>query len=530
MATPVCSAAQRDAVINRHAASVLALLALVALTGTAREQSDQLSQTIHPPLPATSSELWLVPTADQVGPRAVALYAPLVQGAEKFAAGDYAAAFPLVSQPALASTDLADYATYYTAMTHLRLSRSAEARRLFRTLREKKPDGYLSVAATLGEGEAAETLGDYKNALALYQSLAGARTTLNEDVLTRVGRSALASGDRKTAAEAYVRIYYEYPLSEAAVAAESQIDALSDQIVRTGYKADLGRAQILYGARRYPEARAAFIALQRSVSGDDRELVDLRIAECEFFLKRYAPVRDGVAPYLENGSRKAEAQFFFLSAQRELGEHEQFIEATRALVAAFPDSSWAEEALNNLGTHYILTNQDDLAAAAFRELYEKFPNGTRAERAAWKYGWYRSKTGEYRGSDTRLRECSGGLLALRLPAVVPLLGRSRTWQARFGIGSDRASAPRPCGLWQLVLRSSRAAPAPERHRPGARGGGSRVVPVRRIDAAPHRASDPAAARRRFVRRCAERAALCAAGLGNFRAGRRHDRVGLSPSG
>ena len=394
MATPVCSAAQRDAVINRHAASVLALLALVALTGTAREQSDQLSQTIHPPLPATSSELWLVPTADQVGPRAVALYAPLVQGAEKFAAGDYAAAFPLVSQPALASTDLADYATDYTAMTHLRLSRSAEARRLFRTLREKKPDGYLSVAATLGEGEAAETLGDYKNALALYQSLAGARTTLNEDVLTRVGRSALASGDRKTAAEAYVRIYYEYPLSEAAVAAESQIDALSDQIVRTGYKADLGRAQILYGARRYPEARAAFIALQRSVSGDDRELVDLRIAECEFFLKRYAPARDGVAPYLENASRKAEAQFFFLSAQRELGEHEQFIEATRALVAAFPDSSWAEEALNNLGR---------TTSSRIRTTSPRRPSAscTRSSRTAPAPsvrrgdGWHQDKTGEY---------------------------------------------------------------------------------------------------------------------------------------
>ena len=100
-------------------------------------------------------------------------------------------------------------------------------------------------------------------------------------------------------------------------------------------------------------------------------------------------------PYQDTSSRKAEARFFALSAQRELGQDDQFIAATRALVDEFPDNSWSEEALNNLGTHYILTNEDELAAKTFRELYEKFPAGTRAERAAWKYGWYQYKTGDY---------------------------------------------------------------------------------------------------------------------------------------
>ena len=71
---------------------------------------------------------------------------------------------------------------------------------------------------------------------------------------------------------------------------------------------------------------------------------------------------------------------------RELDMDDEYVAATRALVDEFPDSSWSEEALNNLGTHYILTNEDELAAKAFRELYEKFPSGIRAERAAWKYG------------------------------------------------------------------------------------------------------------------------------------------------
>ncbi len=211
----------------------------------------------------------------------------------------------------------------------------------------------------------------------------------------RLGRSALSAGDRKKAADAFVRVYNEFPLTYAAEMAGTQIPGLQDQITRTGYKQDIGRAQLLFGARRYTEARAAFQALKTVVDGDDKELVDLRVAECDFNLKQYAAARDGVSPYLDRASRKAEARFFYLSSLRELGDHAQYIALTEALVAEFPDSSWAEEALNNLGTHYIVTNEDALATKAFRDLYERFPTGPRAERAAWKYGWASYRSGDY---------------------------------------------------------------------------------------------------------------------------------------
>src|SRR6185503_12843655 len=105
--------------------------------------------------------------------------------------------------------------------------------------------------------------------------------------------------DRKLAAQAYLRLYYEFPLTDAATAAASQLQALQDQIVKTGYQLDLGRAAILFGARRYAEARGAFQDLQRVAAGDDRELVDLRVAECDFHLRRYEAARDAVRPYLE---------------------------------------------------------------------------------------------------------------------------------------------------------------------------------------------------------------------------------------
>ena len=181
-------------------------------------------------------------------------------------------------------------------------------------------------------------------------------------------------------------------------------------------------------------------------SGDDKELVDLRVAECDFYLRRYDAAREGTRPYLERASRKAEARFFFLSALRELGNHDEYIAQTRALVTDFPGDSWSEEALNNLGTHYIVTNEDEAAAQVFAELYEKFPTGSRAERAAWKSGWWSYRKGDYaeRGADVRV----GGFLvsAFRLSAVVPVLGGTGARGARAG---RRRGCTVPSGLSRL---------------------------------------------------------------------------------
>ena len=355
----------------------------------------QLRPTAHAPLPAEATDLWLVPSAGDRSARSVAMYRPLADGVERYRDGDYAAALALFTRPSLASTPLADYASYYTGLAQSRLSRHDEARRTFQALAERKPQGALASAAIIGAGEAAEAAGDHAAAVGFYEPLASDKLTVNEDVLSRIGRAALAAGDRKRAAEAYLRVYYEFALTDAATTAASELAGLTDHIVRASYKADFGRAQMLFGARRYAEARSAFQQLQPHLSGDDREVADLRIAESDFFLKRYDAARDGVGPYLERASRVAEARFFHLSALRELGQHDEYIQSTRALVADFPDSSWSEEALNNLGTHYILQDDEDASAQVFRELYEKFSSGPRAERAAWKYGWWAYRRANY---------------------------------------------------------------------------------------------------------------------------------------
>jgi soluble lytic murein transglycosylase len=373
----------------------LALAALFLLgPGQHSTGARQLAATAHPPVSDSADDMWLVPsTQERTAKRAA--YAALADAVEAYGAGEWTRALELTGRPALASGELAGYAAYYRGMSQLKLARLPEARETLQALRGRKARGYLPVAAALGEGEAAEAAGDQRAAVSIYEELAADKFAVNDDILSRLGRAALAAGDRSKAASAFVRVYYEYALSDAAIAASTQLEALQDVVVRRGVQADLGRAAMLFGARRYSDAREAYTALQGNVSGEDREVTELRIAESDYFLKRYKPALVALEPWLNRGARKAEARFFYLGALRELGRHDEYIAQTRSLVADFPDSSWSEEALNNLGTHYILMNDDQAAAGVFGELFAQFPTGTRGERAAWKAGWWFYKNGEH---------------------------------------------------------------------------------------------------------------------------------------
>src|SRR5258708_6941318 len=315
----------------------------------------QLQPTIHPAVPENVDDYWLAPRPADVA--AARNTTALSAAALAYAAGNYPAALASARQAGAAGGPLAPYAQLYVGLSELRLSHAAEADTAFDAVLARKPEGYLGAAAMIGKGEAAELRADNATAADIYEKLASQKSVATEDVLFRAARAGLAAGDRKRAAEAFQRVYYEFPLSDAASGARDALGSLQDFFNRSTQR-DLGRALMLFGAKRYGEARSAFQDLQRQVTGDDREVVDLRIAESDYFLKRYAASRDGVQPYLDRASRNADAP-------------------------------------NNLGTHYIVTNQDDLAAGTFKELFERFPTGPHAERSAWKYGWWTYTTGKY---------------------------------------------------------------------------------------------------------------------------------------
>jgi peptidoglycan lytic transglycosylase len=363
--------------VKRALLLALAVAALVSLVDAQQPARDgnalsevaaaiALTPTNHPILPRDLSRLWFAPER---------------------------------SQSAAQRPSLGDYPIYDEAVKALQAGRYAEARDLFQRIEAARPIGYLAEAAALGEAQSLEELKDYPRAVEIYERLAASRTLAPEEVLMRLGVAARARGDLKKAGEAFGRVYYDFPLSSSAPIAGAEYSSLPNvQRLLPGnqrYRLELGRAERLFGSKRYADARRVFDALQRLAIGDDRELVNLRLAECDYFMKRLRPARDGLGRYAEHASREGEAQYFFALTIRELGDEAGYLKAIRRVIDEYPTQSWAEEALNSLATHYVVEDEDDLADAAFRELYAKYPKGSYAERAAWKVGWRAYRASSY---------------------------------------------------------------------------------------------------------------------------------------
>ncbi len=358
-----------------------------------------LEPTPHAPIPRDPAALWLAPSGEAGRTGKAGALLRVAQGIERFNEQDFAAALPLLRAPGVSGSPLADYAVYYAGLAELRLNEIAAARRTLSTLKDRQLEGYLAYASTLARGEAAELDNDHGAAVGLYEQLMAGKPLEPEVVLHRLGRAALAAGDRQKAVSSFLRLRYEFPLSDEAALGDVELERLGDVEPRPNTSAtftqEFGRAERLFAARRYAQAREAFQEIRGLAEADERDLAELRIAESDFYLRRYASARDGLRRFLDAGGRVAEAQFFYLASLRELRQLDEYLSRVRALVDAHPDSSWAQEALNNLGTHYILENEDASAAEAFRELLRRFPKGSRAERAAWKVGWWEYKNGNY---------------------------------------------------------------------------------------------------------------------------------------
>ena len=357
----------------------------------------QLTATRHAPLPADRSQYWFVQDVPGVGEGRPdsAVYARFAKGVRAIADNDFAAGLSLVSGSDVSATPLANYARYYTGVALAGLSRFTEADAVFTALLARARDGYLKEAVPLRAAEVALARQDPSRAEAILRRLVADELSVPEDALLALAQVEETLNHRDHALEIYRRIYYDSPLSEQALDAQAGIERLqSSSIIPSDLVARaLRRAQRLFDARRWAQARAGFEAIAKAVDGDTQDLVALRIAECDFYLDRNRAARDGLKPFLKDSSWEAEARYFHLTAIRELGDRTTYVSLARELVTDFPTSEWAAETLNGLASHYLVVDEDAEADLVFRELATRFPRHRYAERAAWKAGWaaYRAR-------------------------------------------------------------------------------------------------------------------------------------------
>jgi soluble lytic murein transglycosylase len=336
------------------------------------------------------SDLWLVPSTP------TRLTQGLGDAVANLAAGHAREALP-VFRRATADPVLGGYARLYLGRAQLALDDAKAAQATAQTVVNAQPGGYLGEAALWLVADAAEANQAWSDAETALHVLTGLRSTNPALAYLRLGRAAVKLHDVDLARASFTTAYYDFPLTNEANDAGDELRALPDPTQPEPAARDVDRAQALYGAGRYDDARKAFAAVRDRVTGDDRDRVDLRLAECDFYRGQYAASRRSLDAYLAGSpARRLEAEFYVLGTSRQLGHEDEYLRLVRAFVDANPVSALAERALNELGTYFIIQDEDQQAADTFTEMYRRFPRGAYADRAAWKAGWWAYRQGNYR--------------------------------------------------------------------------------------------------------------------------------------
>jgi soluble lytic murein transglycosylase len=337
--------------------------------------------------PLNESDLWLLPATGRT---------PALGGAAAdLAAGNAAAALPVFAAAAREPM-LGGYARLYHGRAELGLNRLEAAALSARLVIAAKPAGPLAEAALWLQAEAAEQAGKWTEATRSLQALTELDPS-DSTALLRLGRAAFKADMPVLSTQSFTRLYFDLPLSSEAAEAESELrryfrwPPASQTFERTER-----RAEQLYAGRRYTDARKAFESLMPLADPDRQPMIRLRLAQCDFYLRRYAAARDGLRAHLDvSPVGLEEATYFYLGALRELRRETEYVAEVARFVDAHPTSVYAESALNDLATYYILANQDQKAAGVFDEMTRRFPAGTFGDRAAWRAGWWAYKQGEY---------------------------------------------------------------------------------------------------------------------------------------
>ena len=376
----------------------------------------RLSPTPHPPLPDRPSQFWLVPdrrtARSSDGPVVDGFSSSaLARGVALFESGQYSFALTLLGDARLGASLLGDYARYYSAWTRLKMGRTGEAGLGFDALAAKSLEGYLSQAVEMRRAEVAAELRENARAASILEALSRQRLVSPEHVLLKLANAYELSGSREKAIETYRRVWVDYALVPEGDAAGQELERLERPRLRTTAAArlELARAERLFSAKRWAPAREAFKDVL-PVAEEQSPLVQLRIAECDYYLKRYAAARSGAQPFAARGPNAAEARFVVAAATHGLNEDDRFVELVRDMVAELPTDAWTEEALNLLATHYLTDDEDAQAAEVFEQMVTRFPGGRYAERAYWKAGWAAYRAGR---DDRAVQLFEAG--AVRLP-------------------------------------------------------------------------------------------------------------------
>ncbi len=312
----------------------------------------------------------------------------LVLGYARTMDHDYGKAIDPLNRAKAGASELGDYVVYYLGNAYLQTGHNAEALSTLVDFGTTFSDSLLVRDAHLAYANALLTEGRPQEAAAL---LAKERAPVRSDVELAIGRAYAATQENDKAAAAFRNIYYNIPTSPESDAAGAELRKLK---AKGGLTERRTRADLLFKAKRYSDAADEYRDLLDEVTPAERPGIQLALATS---LEKGGRSHDARQIVTTMGAQTGDAEaqrLYLLSETARSTNDEDAMERTLNQLRQFgPTSPWLEQTLLSAGNMYLLKRDYDKAIDHFRELQQRFPDGTRASYAHWKTAWLSFRQG-----------------------------------------------------------------------------------------------------------------------------------------
>ena len=284
-------------------------------------------------------------------------------------------------------TLLADQVLFWSAQVDRNLGNLPSALDQLETLLRKHPQSVMCGLALQALGEAAIDANQPQRALAAF-------ATVNDlaehpKLLFLRAQAYEQAGDEIAAADDYLSVYDQFPLSSSATEAGEKVQYLQGVLGAAFPKpllADqLARATMLFDAQHWQDAQDAYTAALPELAGPDQELAQLRIAECRVQLGGDPATL--AALQLQTPDVDAERFYDLSQAYRSANDETGMLAALTQLQAHAPDSPWTRRALFGVGNYYWVNLERDNAAKYYQQIVTSFPQSADAIDAQWRVAW-----------------------------------------------------------------------------------------------------------------------------------------------
>jgi soluble lytic murein transglycosylase len=154
------------------------------------------------------------------------------------------------------------------------------------------------------------------------------------------------------------------------------------------------RAELLMKAKRYNDAVDEYRELAIHTTPENRPAAELAYADALHRSGRNREAKSevtnlpGVTP-----EQNAQRLYIIAEAAWSAGENDSFYKTVDQLRQASATSPWLEQVLLLVANLHLVHHEPDQALDAFRELQERFPNGSKASFAHWKAAWLTMRLG-----------------------------------------------------------------------------------------------------------------------------------------